>query len=163
MARFVFNLESVLKTRKHAEREQQRNVAMLETRRRNLESTLRRYQEQVSSSKDAMRGSLVGAVQTADLRSQAASVMRVMREANRVVLELAGVHQQLNTARESLREAMTQRRAIELLKESRYEAWKHAERKSDAAAADELAVIAAARTQSLTGFAVHGILREESL
>lgn len=145
MAGFVFNLEPVLKARKHVERERQRTVATLESRRRQLETALRRQQDRIAGTKSALRDSLVGAVQTANLRSHAASAMRLMRDANQLVLELAGVHQRLSAARDSLREAMKQRRAIELLRESRYEAWLAAERKADAAAVDELAVIAAAR------------------
>jgi flagellar protein FliJ len=51
----------------------------------------------------------------------------------------------MEAARAGLIEAAKARRAVELLRERRWEEWKFAQEKAETAALDELAVIAAAR------------------
>jgi flagellar export protein FliJ len=75
----------------------------------------------------------------------ASSSMQILRDAQRIVLELAGVHKRLEAARAELIEATKQRRAVELLRDRRFAEWRNAENKRETAAIDELAVIAAAR------------------
>jgi flagellar export protein FliJ len=61
-----------------------------------------------------------------------------------MVLELAGVHKRLAAARGELIEAAKARRALELLKESRFARWKAGLEKVEVMALDELAVQQAA-------------------
>ena len=51
MARFRFSMEPVLRTRRQAERVQQRAVAELEAQRRRLEDSLRQRQEAIDAGK----------------------------------------------------------------------------------------------------------------
>lgn len=146
MARFVFQLEPLLKARKAVEQRKQLAVAELERERRTLEDRLRAQQESITAGKHALRVSLIGSLEVHALRSHAASTMRVMKDAQRMVIELAGVHKRLENARAELIEATKQRRAVELIREQRYEAWKRVQEKAETNAMDELAVIAAART-----------------
>jgi flagellar export protein FliJ len=81
------------------------------------------------------------------MRLHAGATMRLMRDAERMVIALAGVHQRLDAARSELIEATRDRRAVELLRERRFEQWKAAIEKADDAAIDELAVHAAARKE----------------
>jgi flagellar export protein FliJ len=74
----------------------------------------------------------------------AAASLGVMRAAQRIVLELAGVHRKLDVARAQLIESARQRRAVEILRERRYQQWQTEINKAEADALDELAVIAAA-------------------
>lgn len=146
MARFIFKLEPLLKARKHTEQMRQREVAELERERRAIEDRIRRQQSLLTETKDAMRGELTGLLAADDLRLHAASGMRIMHEADRMVVELAGVHQRTARAREKLIEATRDRRAIELLREQRLEAWKKRLAKAEANALDEMVVQRAART-----------------
>ena len=148
MARFVFPLEPVLKARRRAEEEIQRLVASIESERMRLEDILRRHQQNLVADKDVLRSGLTGLIDVRSLRLQANSSRQVMRRAQQIVLELAGVHKRLQAARTRLIEATRQRRAIELVREKRYEQWKTALNKAETAAMDELAVIAAARKES---------------
>ena len=148
MARFVFSLEPVLKARRRSEETFQRDVAGIERDRMRLEEILRGHQRSLVSNKDVLRAGLTGLIEVRDLRLQANSSLQIMRRAQQIVLELAGVYKRLEAARTRLIEASRRRRAIEFVRDRRYEQWKAALNKAETAALDELAVIAAARKES---------------
>jgi flagellar protein FliJ len=147
MARFIFTLEPLLKARRIAEQGKQRAVADVQRERLRLEQMLQRQQAHLSEGKRSLRGSLTGAVDVTAVRLQAAASVQVMRQAQRMVLELAGVHTRLEAARAELIAAAKARRAIELLKEQRFARWKSRIDKAETAALDELAVQRAARQE----------------
>jgi flagellar FliJ protein len=147
MPRFRFELEPLLTARRHVERSKQRAVAELERERLRLEGALRRQQQFISTGKASLRGHLVGALDLGSMRAHASSTIQLLREANRLVIELAGVHKRLDRARGDLVEAARERQAIELLRERRFDAWAAAIGKAEDAALDELAVIAAHRKE----------------
>lgn len=142
---FHFPFEALLKSRRLAEQEHQRAVARIERERLELEEHLRRRQDEIAAGKQSLRSGLVGAINMPALRLQAAASIDLMRRAQRVVLELAGIHRRLEAARALLVEATRRRRAIELLRERRFEQWKAELERVETATLDELAVMAAAR------------------
>ncbi len=148
MARFVFTLQAVLKARRRAEEELQRVVAQIERDRMGLEDVLRGHQRSLVTDKSLLRAGLTGLIDVRDLRLQANCSRQIMRRAQQIVLELAGVYKRLEGARARLIEATRHRRAIELVRERRFERWKAAIDKAETTALDELAVIAAARKES---------------
>jgi flagellar export protein FliJ len=148
MGKFRFQLEPLLRLREREERDRQVDVANLERERRVIEERLRAQQASITNGQRELRSTMVGQLDVGALRSHAARSVELDRSARRMVLELAGVHRRLELAREALREARRARRAIELLKERRYEAWKAAIEKAETAALDELAVQRAARKES---------------
>ncbi len=148
MARFVFSLEPVLKARRRSEEAFQRDVAGIERDRMCLEEILRGHQRNLVSNKDVLRDELTGLIEVRDLRLHANASLQIMRRAQQIVLELAGVYKRLEAARTRLIEASRRRRAIEFVRDRRYEQWKAALNKAETAALDELAVIAAARKES---------------
>lgn len=145
MAKFTFSLDPLLKARLAVEQRHQRAVAMIEQERRGIEQRIRDQQRQIAEGKQAVRSGLIGDVDAQGLRQHAAASLHLMRQAQRLVLELHGVHKRLDAARAVLIEAAKARRAVELLRERRWEEWKTAQEKAETAALDELAVIAAAR------------------
>jgi flagellar export protein FliJ len=70
-----------------------------------------------------------------------------MRDAQRTVLELAGLHRRLQEARCLLTDASVKRRAIELLRDRRFQEWRRNHVRREQAAQDELAIINASRTR----------------
>ena len=62
MAGFVFRLQPVLESRRRAEQDARRAVARLQRQRLDIEDGLRRHQRQITSGKDRMRGSMIGAL-----------------------------------------------------------------------------------------------------
>ena len=146
MAKFRFELDPVLRARQREEDVIQRDVARLQRQRTILEDGLRNRQVRLSESKRSVRDQLVGTIETSNVRMQATASLAIMRDAERTVLELAGIHQRLEEARSKLREAAKRRRAIELLRERRVVEWRRNEARAEQLALDELAVIRAART-----------------
>ena len=148
MPRFRFEMEPLLRARRQAEQVKQRAVANLERTRLALETRLRSNQEFISEGKRDQRGRLVGVLNLASLRAHAGSTIQVMRQAQRTLLELAGLHRRLEAARAELTEAARERRAIELLRERRFEEWRKRLDRADDAVIDELAVQAAGRGEA---------------
>jgi flagellar protein FliJ len=142
VARFRFNLERVLEQRQHAEQMCQRTVAELEIERLGLENTIRECQERLAREQSGQRDALVGG-HLLEVRHQVAASGAIRQEAQRAVIELAGLHRRLERARHDLLEAMRDRKAIELLRERRYHEWRMQQEKRDVAAMDEIAVVSA--------------------
>jgi len=138
MAKFTFQLDPVLKARRAAEQEKQLVVAKLERERQEIEAAIRRRQHMIAESKHELRSSLVGQVNTLHLRGTAASSMRIMGQANKLILDLAAVHKRLDAARLELIEASKQRRAVEMLRERRLAEWKRNQDKKEEAFLDDL-------------------------
>jgi len=147
MARFIFTLQPLLDLRRRQEQLAQRALAQCNQLRVQFENRLRQQQQIIRSDKQLLRGRLVGALDTDELRLHAASTVQGMRSAQRLAVELAGVHKRLSVARDELVEATRARRAIELLRDRRYEQWKTQQARADVAATDELATMAAARQE----------------
>lgn len=147
MAKFIFKLQPLLRARQRAEQTRQRAVAEVVREKLELEDQLRRRQEQITRGKQALGDRLVGKLDVRLLRDQAGATMLYLRKARQLALELAGTHRRLEAAREELIEATRRRRAIELLRDRRFEQWKADLDKAETAALDELAVIAAARRE----------------
>lgn len=147
MPAFVFKLRPLLKARCRAEEAEQRAVAALERQRLDLEGALRRRQNEIVEEKHTLRGSLTGRVDMRNLRLRAGMSLHLVRQAQQLVLQLAGLHKRIDAARARLIEATRRRRAIELLRDRRFEQWKASLDKAETAALDELAVAAAARKE----------------
>lgn len=147
MARFRFNLQPVLEHRVMIEREKQRAVAILERERLGLEDTIRACQRAIEAEQSEARGRLVGLVDLRAVRQQGSAALRHAASARRAVLRLAGVHQRLVAARAELLEAAKRRKAVELLRERRYEQWKQDQSRREAGALDELVVMGHGRVR----------------
>jgi len=150
MPKFVFKLQPVIEQRLRVEREHQRRVAELERERLALEAEIAGYQRSITLERDDLRSRLFeergGArVNLGQVRQQAHASLGLLARAQRAVVRLAGVQQRLEAARLELIRATAARRGVEVLKERRYEAWKHDQDRREAGALDEMAVIRAGR------------------
>lgn len=148
MAKFVFELEALLRQRLHAEREQMGRVAVVERERIELENQIRGCQASIVREKNELVSLLtaerdVGGVTLglAGVRAQANASLSLITQAQRAVIRLRGVHRRLDAARLELLERTTERRAIEVLREKRYEDWLADQRRREQAELDEIAVL----------------------
>lgn len=156
MAKFRFQLEAVLEQRRGVERGKQLAVATCEAKRLEIEGFIRACQNQLAQEKNDLRNHLVrersahsaGGVDMRTVRAQANAALQLVGKAQQAVFKLAGVHHTLDAARRELIEATTRRRAVEVLKERRYEAWKQEQERREVAALDEMAIIAASRGEN---------------
>lgn len=146
MPRFRFELQAVLEQREMIEQQKQKAVAELEAHRLDIEAVIRAHQRTIADERAEQR-TLLEQGRVMDARAQAASTGRISAMAQRSVLELSGVHARLQVARAELLEAAKRRKAVELLKERRFELWKLEQNRREAAALDELAVMQAARKE----------------
>ena len=87
----------------------------------------------------------MGAIDPSMLRGQANASLAGMRDAQRVVLELAGIHRRLQSVMAELRAASRDRRAVEILKERRFEDWRREQDRREQAELDEIAMIRGSR------------------
>ena len=159
MKHFRFKLQPVLEQRERVERERELDVARLEKERVELERRLTTQQGFISASKGALREALGAGVDASVrdggarvnpslLRLQATNAVHLNFRAHQTVLGLAGLHTKLEQARARLAEAARDRRAIELLKEKRLEAWKKERGRKERVAQDELVTSRAARADA---------------
>lgn len=157
MAKFKFELEAVLEQRRGVERARQLAVAQLEAARMSIEQAIRDCQRQLAREKEDLREHLadardLGEPRVVDLRTvrmQANASLHVVARAQQAVIQLAGVHHRLDAARLGLIEATTRRRAVEILRERRWEAWNEAQSRVEAASLDEMAIISASRQENV--------------
>ena len=153
MARFIFPLQALLDQRESVERTRQLAVAAIERERLELEGRIASCQDQIRSHKGDLRDLLAGTsaeglqsgVDTRTVRLQASASLHAQASAQRLALQLAGVYRRLQTAQVELRKATTARKAVEVLKQRRFEAWKREQSRRETAALDELATMAAGR------------------
>lgn len=154
MAKFRFELEAVLKARLAAERQRQLALARLEQERVRIEDVIRLCQRQIRAETQDLRDHLAnehadkteawqGGVDIRAVKLQANAALHQVAEAQRAVLQLAGVHRRIDAARLELLAATTARKAVEALRDRRLEAWRDGVRRSEAAAIDEISVMRA--------------------
>lgn len=151
LAKFVFELEAVLKKRLAEERERQLAVAALERERAQLEEQIREYQRSLAQEREELRDQLAGGAAKLDLRGvrfQAGASLRLVTLAQRAVLQLAGVHKKIEVARAQLLQATMRRKGVEMLKQRRWEEWRENQKKLEEAVLDELAVVRAGRSRA---------------
>lgn len=151
MAKFVFKLEPVLDLRRRQERDKRAAVAAVEAERRETEHRLRALQDEIRQAKESWRSSIAGAVDPRAARQTAVASLHLQSRGQRLVLQLAGIHKRLETARTQLIEAARARRAVEILRERRLQEWRRKESRREDSIIDELGMIAAARRASLGG------------
>lgn len=150
MPQFKFQLQAVLKQRAAVERTRQLAVAAVEQERFAAEEELRACQRNIDREKREMRDMLAPGQGPVDLRSvrmQAGASLAMIGQASRGVYALAGVIKRLEVARSDLLRAATARKAVETLRERRYEAWLEEQKARESATLDEMAVIRAARVR----------------
>lgn len=150
MPRFIFKLQAVLTQRQAAERRCQSAVAALERERAGVEGRIRELQRAIVTAREDVRAGLAaggGALDIGGVRLAAGASLHLVAQAQRAVIELSGIHGRLDAARLQLLRAATRRRAVELLRDRRYEEWLASERRREDAALDELGVMRAAKEE----------------
>lgn len=146
MARFVFELEALLRVRIREEQEKQGAVAALERERHAIESKIRQHQAQISLERREIAHQMrARRVDMRQVSRQAGAASALHMQAQREALSLAGVLKRLEDARKELLEASKRRKGVEMLKDRRYEAWRSEEDRRENSELDELGVMSAAR------------------
>ncbi|MEM1355200.1 MAG: flagellar export protein FliJ [Planctomycetota bacterium] len=145
MSQFVFRYQSVLKQRIDAERREQKQLARLMHQRNGMVDSLREMQTTISQSKRDAAGGLVGKVDLDAIAGIARYSARCAAQGHGLVRQLAALETQVEQAKSTLLEATKQRKALELLRDRQYEAWRLEQRRMEAKRLDEQTTQAHAR------------------
>ena len=143
MPRFVFRLQPVLDQREREERDQMLVVAEFERARLALESRIRACQDSMSDERRTLTA-VLGVGQRVDVRAvklQAGASLKHNFDAQRAVLELAGVHKQLEAARVELARASAKKKAVELLRDQQRSAFERELDRRETQELDEMSVM----------------------
>jgi flagellar export protein FliJ len=143
MPRFVFRLQPVLDQREREERDKMLVVAELERARLALESRIRACQDSMSDERRTL-AAVLGVGQRVDVRAvklQAGASLKHNFDAQRAVLELAGVHKQLEAARAELARASAKKKAVELLRDQQRNAFERELDRRETQELDEMSVM----------------------
>ncbi|MGD9791508.1 MAG: flagellar FliJ family protein [Phycisphaerales bacterium] len=157
MPKFRFQLEPVLRQRLAVERQKQVALAGVERERLAIEARIQEGHERFAREREELRSILgprettpsQGASNSVSLRAaswQASASLAVLAETQRLTVALEKVNARLAAARRDLADAMTRRKAVELLKERRLEEFRAAQSRAENASLDELAVMRAGAT-----------------
>jgi len=143
MAQFRFRLQTVLEQRERDERDQQMIVAAIERDRLALESRIRNCQLQMDQERRTLSQALVPgkSVDLSHVKMQAGAALNYHFDAQRTVLELAGVFQKLKEARELLAKAAARKKAVELLREQHLEAFNKEQSRRENNELDDMTVM----------------------
>ena len=148
MARFVFQLDGVLKHRKSIERDKQRELALVQAQMHGLENELRQLDESVrNTTQDVRQNHLVGRLDMNFLAAHRRYMVAMQRQAMALVQKMALVQRQLEEAQKTLAEAAKQRKIIEKLREKQHQRWKDDQSRRELAEADEVSTQLSYRQQ----------------
>lgn len=140
MARFVFQLEGVLRHRERTEKERQRDLAVAQAEMMRLEGELTGLNQQVrQSTADVRDNHLVGRLDMGYLAAHRRYMLGMRRKALELAQKMAAQQRQVDDARQALAEASKQRKVMEKLKERQQQRWAAAMTLREDRALDELA------------------------
>ncbi|MCA9281357.1 MAG: flagellar FliJ family protein [Phycisphaeraceae bacterium] len=148
MAKFRFPLQALLEHRSRIERDHRVLVAQAERARVDAENEVRSRQQSIVSIKDDLREALspeAGSINLREARLQANASLHATLRTQQSALQLAGAMRRVDGARAALVEAAKERRALELLRDRRFEAWKQRMNKAETNELDDIANARAAR------------------
>jgi flagellar export protein FliJ len=144
---FEFELQTVLEHRERLERARQAEVAAIEAQRMAVESDVRAIQDQMAAGRRELRTQLSGqgpgqaSVAIGAVRLAANSSLHDLIRLQRAAIELAGVHQKLSRARQALLKASIQRKAVQTLRDRRYNDYRKRLARREADELDDLMVM----------------------
>ena len=148
MATFRFKLQALLDLRLREETTCRIAYGKLMGQKSDIEQRLIAHQQTIQAGKDSMRDGMIGEVDALALRLQSHAALGLMREAQAAASALAGLAKRSETSRSELDIARSRRRAVEVLRERRYEEWKLQQERREVADQDELATFSAFRRDS---------------
>jgi flagellar FliJ protein len=138
MARFVFNLEGVLRHRERIEQDRQRDLAVVQAEMVKLQTELRGFNAEVQQNIAAARNQLVGRLDMAYLAAHRRYMLGMQRKVHDLAQRMAAQQHKVDEARRALTEASKQKKMLEKLRERQQERWTAEQNRREAGALDEL-------------------------
>jgi len=139
MPKFVFSLESVLRHRRYAERERQRELAVCQAEMVRLQQELKALNDSMQSSAADMKANhLTGSLDVGFLAAHRRYTVAMQRKGQSIVQDMARQQKKVDDAQRMLAEAAKERKVMEKLREKQLERWKAEVARKEAAEADEV-------------------------
>jgi len=139
MPKFVFNLEGVLRQRKHVEQEKQRELAVRLKALTDAQADLSRMRDSVQQANDDLKQNhLTGPLDMNFLAAHRRFLTSMQRQAAAIAQRIAAAQQQVDVARNALAQAAMQRKVIEKLRERHHQRWLDALNRKELAEQDEI-------------------------
>jgi flagellar export protein FliJ len=158
MPKFVFQLDGVLRQRKHVEQERQRDLALVQAQMAKLQDELRALNDAVTASGNDVRDNrLVGRLDLNYLTAHRRYMLAMQRKGTELVQRMALVQRQLLDAQQALAEAAKQRKAIEKLEERQHQRWRDGQNRREQIAQDEVSMQMSYRDDLDDGPAADGL------
>ena len=151
MAQFQFRLQAVLEMREREEDAKKLALSTLEQQRVGIECKIRGYQQSIEHEQNSLAELLNGG-QPIDFRGarlQANAALSNRFSAQKLVIELAGLFEQIEKARQELAEAAAARKAVELLRDRQQEAYESEQRRRETSELDDMSVMRHTRQSEL--------------
>ncbi len=140
MAKFKFNLEPVLYQRRVEEEKCQRDLAKALRQQMILRDQLQQMQQTITGSRQALADGLIGSVRLDQMMDFARYSGQVRQRAMAFVTKLAATEKLIEAARARLMQATRARKALDVLRDRRYQEWQKEIQRREANQLDELAV-----------------------
>jgi flagellar FliJ protein len=139
MPKFQFNLEGVLRQRKHIEQEKQRVLAEKQTQLVEIQNALRQLEETVRSTNDDVRQNrLVGRLDMNFIAAHRRFLNGMQRQGLELAQRIVLAQRAVDEARAQLAEAAKQRKIIEKLREKQFMRWRENLARREQAEMDEI-------------------------
>jgi flagellar FliJ protein len=139
MARFVFQLEGVLRHRERIEKDRMRELALARAEMSGLEGELNTLNQEVrQSTTDVRDHHLVGRLDMSYLAAHRRYMLGMQRKALALAQKMAVQQKHVENAQKALMEAAKQRKILEKLRERQQQRWAAAQALHEAQALDEL-------------------------
>jgi flagellar protein FliJ len=139
MAKFVFQLEGVLRQRTHVEQQRKRELAIVQQQMSTLETELRALDASVrNAEQDLRQNRLVGRIDLAFLAAHRRYAFAMQRKAMGVAQKMANLQVQLEKAAKLAAEASKQKKILEKLRERRFARWREQLQRRDMIEMDEI-------------------------
>jgi flagellar protein FliJ len=140
MAKFVFQLEAVLRHRENVEQQRQRELAVTLADRAMVEEQIHRLDEKSKAAMADLRANhLIGKIDLSFLASHRRFMMAVQRQGSALVAQLRGHQKLVDAAQAALAEAMKQKKLLTKLRERQEARWIAAINRKEIADLDEIA------------------------
>lgn len=124
MAKFVFQLEAVLRQRQHVERQRQRELAEVQAQVAGFQDELRLLNGRVqNSTEDLRQNHLTGKLDLSFIAAHRRFMLAMQRKGVELMQKMALLQRQVEQARAALAEAAKQKKIIDKLRERQHERW----------------------------------------
>ncbi|MGD0463236.1 MAG: flagellar export protein FliJ [Tepidisphaeraceae bacterium] len=141
MAKFVFQLDGVLRQRTRVEEQRKRELAVVQQQMAALDAELRALDASVRAvEQDLRENRLIGRIDLAFLAAHRRYAFAMQRKAMGVAQKMAGVQVQLEKARRLAAEASKRKKILEKLRERRFARWREQLERRDLTEMDEISM-----------------------